>query len=167
MIQMRPIDKTHFHGRQAAGAWRKKRLPRNGFKHERRTADSQRQPLLKVSGLRLQISRDTGIVHARHYSTSLHLLEGRNLRHIDYVIDLDTIWVGDNLRVMIDAEITHRMGEAESRPGEQYEQDRARGADRASANHWLPLPHTAPSGRRPMPRTRDWRRCRESAGSAH
>src|SRR6202030_329462 len=87
--QTGPVDEAHFHRRQSAGARREYCLARNTFKLQRLSVGVQRQSAFQTIGLPGEIWRKTRIAGPNNQSALLNFLEGRDFRHVDYVIELD------------------------------------------------------------------------------
>ena len=69
----------------------------------------EHQSVFQTIGLPGEIRRKTRVARLGNQRAILHFLEGRNFRHIDYVVELDVARPGDDLGVVIDAEVAHRV----------------------------------------------------------
>ena len=94
--QTGPIDKTHLHRRQSAGARRKYCLARNAFELKRLSVGVERQSALQAIGLPGEIRHESRIAGIGNQPAFLRFLKGRNFRYIDYVVELDVARSGDS-----------------------------------------------------------------------
>ena len=115
VLQTRPVNKTHLHRRQPAGARRKNCLARNAFKRERVPVSVERQAAFQAISLPHEIWRKGRIAALGNQPAVYCFLEGRNFSHIDYVVELDGARSGNDLRIVIDAEVAHRMRVGDAR----------------------------------------------------
>jgi hypothetical protein len=109
------VKKAELHCWQSAGSRRKDHILRDRLKRELAPIHSDVQPRCKLTGLGGQITLQFRIVSMAAQSGLLHLLECRDLCHVDQVENFHRIALDCDPRVVTNAEVSHRMSKDCSR----------------------------------------------------
>src|SRR6266849_7575960 len=108
--------------------------------------DYEHEPVLQAFALAREIWGKARITDSRSDSGPLDLLERRNLGHVDDVVEFDCAPADNDLRVVVDAEVAHRMSERGARRhGQAENRDGKRDTAASSGPHRLPRPQRAPA----------------------
>ena len=124
-IKFAPEPEPHFHRRETASAVGKRHLARYRIEPDNLAIALQRESRLQELLLPIEVSQGAGIVRLGSNAELPNLLKSRDFSHIDQIEDFNRSSLDGDLRIVIDAEISHGMGERGHGTQNQHEQQQS------------------------------------------
>ena len=111
-IKLPAEHKSELHRQQTAGTLGKRNAPLDRFKSNNPSIALHRKPRLQNRLLPIEIAVDAGIIRLCSNFELSNLLIRWDFRHIHQIKNLNRLFADRDLRIVIDAEIPHRVREA-------------------------------------------------------